>query len=188
MGNNVSKSSDGQSLSESLDAEMAEMCVERDPAPFLRLGDCVRIHEERKRKRRQSHHRAKDLWSGVWGRMLNNPNLNIPSSWEHRAFMRRFRLPYQLFKQLVAQCVEVNLFEQKRKGKIPIEFKVLIGLRILGRDACADDLDELLNIGGSTINNIFKQFVTGMATKLYTRHVYVPEGEELEKVVETYTR
>jgi hypothetical protein len=90
--------------------------------------------------------------------------------------------------QLVAECVEVNLFEQKRKGKIDIEFKVLIGLRLLGRDACADDLDELLNIGGSTINHICKQFVTGMATKLYDRHVHVPEGAELDKIVETYTR
>jgi hypothetical protein len=86
------------------------------------------------------------------------------------------------------QAQEVNLFNQQRQGKIPLEFKLLIGLRILGRDACADDLDEALNIGGSTINTIFKQFVTGMATKLYDRHVHVPQGEELDKIVETYTR
>jgi hypothetical protein len=90
--------------------------------------------------------------------------------------------------QLVAECVEVNLFKQKRPGKIPIEFKVLVGLRILGRDSCVDDLDEALNIGGSTINNIFKLFITGCATMLYHRHVRVPDGEELDKIVETYTR
>ncbi|KAJ1403322.1 hypothetical protein B484DRAFT_457569 [Ochromonadaceae sp. CCMP2298] len=129
-----------------------------------------------------------DLWSSTWGRMLKNHFLNDPKHWVHRDFVRRFRLPYQLFKQLVVECEEVNLFDTKRKGKIPIEFKVLIGLRILARDSCADDLDELLNIGGSTINNIFKQFVTGMATKLYDRHVHVPEGAELDKIVETYTR
>ncbi|KAJ1415967.1 hypothetical protein B484DRAFT_157587, partial [Ochromonadaceae sp. CCMP2298] len=119
--------------------------------------------------------------------MLLNPQLLEPASWQHRDFVRRFRLPYQLFKQLVAQCVEVNIFNQQRQGKIAIEFKVLIGLRILGRDACADNIDELLNIGGSTINNIFKQFVKGCQEKLYTKLVYVPEGAELEKVVKTYT-
>ncbi|KAJ1400483.1 hypothetical protein B484DRAFT_471178, partial [Ochromonadaceae sp. CCMP2298] len=119
--------------------------------------------------------------------MLKNPDLNDPKHWVHRNFVRRFRLPYQLFKQLVVECKEVNQFEQKRKGKIPLEFKILIGLRILARDSCADDLDELLNIGGSTINQIFKQFVTGMATKLYDRRVHVPEGAELDKIVETYT-
>jgi hypothetical protein len=82
----------------------------------------------------------------------------------------------------------VNLFAQQRQGKIPIEFKILISLRILGRDACADDIDELLNIGGSTVNAIFKTFVKACATKLYPQHVYVPEGEELEKIVLTYTR
>ncbi|KAJ1416449.1 hypothetical protein B484DRAFT_401174 [Ochromonadaceae sp. CCMP2298] len=82
----------------------------------------------------------------------------------HRDFMRRFRLPYQLFKQLVVYCKEVNL------------------------DACADDIDELLNIGGSTVNNIFKDFVSGCQEKLYHKHVYVPEGAELDKIVETYTK
>jgi hypothetical protein len=97
-----------------------------------------------------------------------------------------YSIPYCL--QLVQQCKEVNLFETKRKGKIPLEFKVLIVFRILGRDSCCDNLDELLNIGGSTIKTIFKQFVTGVATKLYNRHVHVPEAAELDKIVETYTR
>jgi len=34
--------------------------------------------------------------------------------------------------------------------------QVNIGLRILGRDNCADDISEYLNIGESTINPILK--------------------------------
>jgi hypothetical protein len=80
-----------------------------------------------------------------------------------------------------------SLYLIHRQGKIAIEFEVLIGLRILGRDACADDIDELLNIRGSTVNNIFKQFVKGCQEKLCSKHVHVPEGAALEKVVQTYT-
>jgi hypothetical protein len=70
---------------------------------ILRLEDCARSAEEMAREReemkRQSHNRTTNLWNTIWGRLLLNPNLNEPSSWEHRTFMRRFRLPYQLFKQ-----------------------------------------------------------------------------------------
>ncbi|KAJ1431206.1 hypothetical protein B484DRAFT_395604 [Ochromonadaceae sp. CCMP2298] len=104
----------------------------------MKVTEGMEQQREQEEIKRQSHHRVTDLWATTWGRMLQNPQLN-----------------------LVAECVEVNLFKQKRPGKIPIEFKVLIGLRILGRDSCADDLDEALNIGGSTINNIFKLFITG---------------------------
>ncbi|KAJ1411349.1 hypothetical protein B484DRAFT_435615, partial [Ochromonadaceae sp. CCMP2298] len=166
--------------------------IEQLDQEFLQLDEVVRLmqeeEDEQEQSGRQSHGREKDMWGTVWGTMLKNPDLNDPKHWVHRNFVRRFRLPYQLFKQLVVECKEVNLFEQKRKGKNPLEFKILIGLRILARDSCADDLDELLNIGGSTINHIFKQFMTGMATKLYDRHVHVPEGAELDKIVETSTR
>jgi hypothetical protein len=40
------------------------------------------------------------------------------------------------------QAQDVNLFNQQRQGKILLEFKLLIGLRILGRDACVDDLES----------------------------------------------
>jgi hypothetical protein len=230
MGNAQSKEDDGDYmyipdeswLEGMLEGDEGEMDVDEADAvafcqqldnEYLQLDDCVRRMQdniEEAKSGRESHGRTKDLWSSTWGRMLKNPFLNDPKHWVHRDFVRRFRLPYQLFKQvsllfqfflklhltfltpssiqLVVECEEVNLFDTKRRGKIPIEFRVLIGLRILARDSCADDLDELLNIGGSTINNIFKQFVTGMATKLYDRHVHVPEGAELDKIVETYTR
>ncbi|KAJ1385666.1 hypothetical protein B484DRAFT_410433, partial [Ochromonadaceae sp. CCMP2298] len=124
------------------DSQTALRYIEENGLEFLRLDDCIeRLREQQREQeeiKRQSHHRVTDLWTTTWGRMLQSPQLN-----------------------LVAECVEVNLFKQKRPGKIPIECKVLIGLRILGRDSCADDLDEALNIGGSTINNIFKLFITG---------------------------
>jgi hypothetical protein len=85
------------------DEEVAAAIEERIPE-LLRLDDCALEAEEVERAKeewkRQSHERAKDLWGTTWGRLLLNPKLNEPKSWEHRTFVRRFRLPYQLFKQV----------------------------------------------------------------------------------------
>jgi hypothetical protein len=108
MGNNVSRFDDAETepdyaMEEGGDAEAAWACLQEKLPAILRLEDCARSAEEMAREReemkRQSHNRTTDLWTTIWGRLLLNPNLNEPSSWEHRTFMRRFRLPYQLFKQ-----------------------------------------------------------------------------------------
>jgi hypothetical protein len=83
------------------DSELVLQHVEQHGGEFLQLDECVeRLREQHEERKRQSHHRTTDMWTTVWGRMLNNPALNEPTSWEHRSFMRRFRLPYQLFKQV----------------------------------------------------------------------------------------
>ena len=70
----------------------------------------------------------------------------------------------------------MNLFKEKNYSKIPIEFKILMSLRILGRDSCADDISEYINIGDSTVNHIFKLFLLFL---LYNKYVYIPFGEEI---------
>jgi hypothetical protein len=93
--------------------EVAAAIEERIPE-LLRLDDCALEAEEEERQReetkRESHKRAKDLWSSNWGRLLLNPKLNEPKSWEHRTFVRRFRLPYQLFKQVrsIRYCLNLH--------------------------------------------------------------------------------
>lgn len=62
-----------------------------------------------------------------------------------KLFRRRLRIPSPLFEQLVSQFNEVNLFEivQEAKVRIPIEFKLLICLRFLGRGNVHDDIAEM---------------------------------------------
>ena len=103
-------------------------------------------------------------------------------------FRRRFRLPYDLFVTFVEECREVNLFKEKNYSKIPIEFKILMSLRIIGRDSCADDISEYINIGDSTVNHIFKLFLQGCVELLYNKYVYIPFGEELDKVKLVYEK
>jgi len=93
-----------------------------------------------------------------------------------------------LFVNFLKEATDLNIFEEVRCGKIAVEFKIMIGLRILSRDSCADDISEFLNIGESTVYSISKQFVGGCVKYLYTKNVYVPDGEELDRVRLVYEK
>lgn len=137
---------------------------------------------------RNNRTRAKNLWLSPWGLLIRSEGIKTPGSYEDKLFRKRFRLPYGLFVKFVKEASELNIFEEERSGKIAIEFKIMIGLRILGRDNCADDISEYLNIGDSTINTIFKQFVKGCVKYLYKKYVYIPEGEELDQIALVYEK
>ena len=72
--------------------------------------------------------------------------------------------------------------------KIPLEFKILIALRILGRDAVADDCDELSHVGESTCRVIFKTFINNFANLFYGEYVKWPEDNDLINSMEVYRR
>jgi hypothetical protein len=88
--------------------------------------------------------------------MLRHKDISDPNSFQGKKFRRRFRIPFLLFRDwLVPLCKEKNIFCTYRR--IPIEFKVLVPLRILGRNNTADDTKELCGgvIGESSCVEIF---------------------------------
>ncbi len=96
-----------------------------------------------------------ELHDTVWGRMLRDPRLQDPDSFENKKFRRRFRIPYRLFVDvLVPLCAQRDVFRVKSNSTIPLEFRLLIALRILGRGCTADDCFELSGVGESTCNTI----------------------------------
>ena len=137
---------------------------------------------------RTSRRRSPNLWESGWGILILSQAIKNPDSWEAKVFRKRFRLPFPLFERFVAECKQANIFEEKNIGKIAVEFKVLIGLRILGRDNCADDISEFLNIGESTVYPIFKQFLSGCVKYLYPSYVYVPVDDDLDEVRRVYEK
>jgi hypothetical protein len=74
----------------------------------------------------------------------------------------------------------------KYKSVIPIELKILVALRIHGRDAKADDIAELSNVGESTANYILKTFVREFNKPFLSDYVKFPEGDDLLRTMETY--
>jgi hypothetical protein len=90
-----------------------------------------------------------------------------------------------MFETMVIECKDSNIFGRTQIG---VEFKLLGCLRILGRGAHCDDVAEILDVGKTTVNVMFKAFVKNYSAAYYDVHVYVPEGEELDQVVEDYTK
>lgn len=159
------------------------------PENFLCLDQCVSLVNEMGKKKRIRRNFVTNYWTQtVWGNLLTAIASEIDGSYHHRLFRRRFRLPFNLFQQFVEDVRGAGIFPHKRISKIPIEFKVLCCLRILGRDSCADAISELCGIGESTANAIFHTFVEGCSGKLFSKYVYPPEGAYLRSVKDTYAK
>ena len=75
-----------------------------------------------------------DYWSTPWGRLLRSENLNDVTSKNGKLFRRRFRVPFEVFNDLLFLSNKFNLFDIKMDYKvtIPIELKLMGILRILG--------------------------------------------------------
>ena len=158
------------------------------------LSEVVRKHLGTRKVCRAKHHRQSNdkLWSTSWGELMSEINDELLESGglesnttAQKLFRLRFRVPYSLFRDMVQECIEGNIFGRTIIG---VEFKLLGCLRILGRNHVGDDVVEHLKIGGKTVNTMFKTFLKLYADMYYHKYVYVPEGEEMDKVVDDYTR
>ncbi len=84
------------------------------------------------------------LEESVWGQMLNHPDIDDPTSYVAMKFRLRFRIPYGVFKHvLIPICIKENIFDLVRKSRIPIQFKLLVCLRIIGRGHDFDTVNEI---------------------------------------------
>ncbi len=157
--------------------------IEEDPEALLQLNQ---VCSQRTRTRRSVQG---PFWDTPWGRMLDllegNEDLE---AYEHRLFRRRFRVPFPVFKYLVYLCNHYNIFDMERASAIPIELKLMVCLRILGRDVCADDITEITGIGESTINYIFHDFIRNFNRRCYKEFVNFPSGEDLKHSMHIYER
>ena len=115
----------------------------------------------KKKQKRRAIERCSNLWEINWGKMLLNSSTADCETWEGKKFRRRFRIDYRMF--IVSLCKDSNVFEMKISSRIPIEFKVLVALKILGRDNDCDTISKLSAIGESTCNDIFGKFVVYFA-------------------------
>ena len=141
-----------------------------------------RQKEHRPTARRNKHHGE----DSVLGRMLRDPQLHVAGSPLQKIFMRRFRIPYSIFLKLVEWAKdwhETGQTDACNRPRCPTELKVLGWLRIVGRGACFDDIDELSGIKPSTMNAFFHKFCQMGHKDLYPAHVSMPLTlEEISEV------
>ena len=108
-----------------------------------------------------------------------------PNSTEGKTFRLRFRVPYAVFQSVILpKCKESNIFGLKNSSPIPLEFKILCSLRILGRASDFDSMSEISQIPKSTCHRFFHKFVSSF----YHEYVYFPQGKKLLDVTHTYAR
>jgi len=143
------------------------------------------------KRRRASKQPKIDYWKTKWGQLLLNDQICNPFSAAAKKFRRRFRVPYPVFHEIIVpRCIEKNIFGnkegQENKIRIPIEFKILIALRVLGRGNCFDDIAELADTFESTAHAVFKQFVWNFAKEFFADYVKVPTGDRLKKTMAVY--
>lgn len=125
------------------------------------------------------------------GTVLGVGLLHIPGSKTeihgYLASMRRFRVPYSvLVDTIVPECQLYNVFGTSYT--IPVEFKVLVSLRLLGRGNCLDDVEEMSGIPESTCSWIFMKFITNFTAARFDAYVFFPDGEELKTVQKVYDK
>ena len=102
--------------------------VEGNIEDFINFDTHV-VKKSRKRLKRR------DYWSTPWGLILLDHDVSDIRSRSGKKFRLRFRIPFIIYKDVILKrCVEVNLFGtvHENKVRIPLEFKILIALRILG--------------------------------------------------------
>ena len=81
-----------------------------------------------------------DIWGSSFGTILTAENIEYPTSKSGRIFRNRYRLPYNLFRHLVMRCTREKRNTFRAQNYIPIEFKIMIALKILGKGLCQLDL------------------------------------------------
>ena len=137
-----------------------------------------------RRKRRRTYHRDRDYWASTWGaqvltcraaRAAGQPDFAVEEE-----FRQRFRLPFDLFEELVVRLREKGGYEAAQDpiggvGRVPLELKFMTVLRIAGRGWCFDDVKEQFGAGKSTIAAFYHAFVFKYVTDFYDQVIVLPE-------------
>jgi hypothetical protein len=165
-----------------------ELYVDIDTPRLRRLWTASLLQPTVPRKR-VSRCAKKDWANSSWMLSLEHPELRTYRSHQYREFRTTYRMPPELFlDHFLPQAKAHNLFDLKYKSGIPLEIKLMIGLRVLGRGTVMADIEEMSGVPRSTCYDIFKDFLHGFSTKLYKSYVSPPTGPYLREVMDEYAR
>jgi hypothetical protein len=117
------------------------------------------------------------------------------TGWEFQSmrnkWRRRFRVPREVFHRLLDICRAKGLGVASGKGRPPhpLELKVMGCLRVLGRSACFDDLEDATFIDEETHRRFFHQFIAIFARgDTFAQWVSTPASQqEIMDVMSLYT-
>jgi hypothetical protein len=94
-----------------------------------------------------------------------------------------------VFRHIVEKCKEGHVFgdpTETRGVRVPVEYKVLMALRILGRGNCAADIADMSDGKPTSITGFFHRFVLGFSQRFFNEYVHPPEGAALQRTLDSY--
>lgn len=179
---------------------MLSQCIAEDD--LLRSRKNKKDNRSRRKRAISSSPRVTrlDYWSSTWGKLLVKlsaiPGGPLISSREGKLFRRRFRVPWDVFVDLLQKCKEKKLFGENSLLQFdccgsticPYAIKLLGVLRILGRNWCCDDVAEATGMGETTVRRAFLDFCGNFVDNYYDTYVHRPEGEKLKRMMNVYAR
>ena len=98
-----------------------------------------------------------------------------------RKFRERYRMPLELFEDLVKDCRDYGLSVDRRYAErsttAPLPLLVLSALRTLGRGSSANDDSDHTNIHGRTIRTFFHRFCAAIVSHKAAEYLACPRTE-----------
>ena len=93
-------------------------------------------------------------------------------------------MPYKLFSYILTRCREKAIFSSvvSKHSQIPDEIKLMLCLRVLGRDDLFDDISKMSDMGESTALTVFTEFVLSFSFLFQEEFIKVPEGDDLQNL------
>ena len=128
-----------------------------------------------------------NLWETSWGHLLSSPKTRDVGSFEEKKFRFIFRVSFEMFhEELLPLCRTV--FDVDGRSYIPLEFKILISLRLLSTDNMSLNVAELSSITKPTVNHIFEEFIEKFSLSQKYSIGQMAQLDKWQDITETYSR
>ena len=160
----------------------------------LRYHKLLAAHSQHKKARRTSYPRQ-DYKNSVWWHFINKPTIQDPDHRDGKLFRTRFRVPYEVYKQLLHLCRDGPLakhilqegVDSSGRPAVPLELKLLGVLRVLGRASCFDSIAELTGTNEEVHRTFFHKFLNAFVAELCDVYICPPHSADgIARVMKAY--
>lgn len=122
-----------------------------------------------------------DYWKSPWGLMVKDGSWKDKKTRWGRKFRRKFRCPPEMIERIVRRLEELgfsSVASYKGRRCAPLLLKVLGALRVLGRAACFDDVEEGNWISEDVNRGFFHHFCHAVGVRMWDEHVFFPQTDK----------
>lgn len=143
---------------------------------------------ERKARSKSKHYSVADRYDSVFYKKYLLPAAQENSPFQHqesviyKKFRKRFRVPYELFQEIVTDIRRVNDIKDERhdatgQESVDLSLMVLGSIRVLASGCTFDAIEELTNVSQETHRVFFHKQFCRWAESVAPEHIQMPHDE-----------